>query len=80
MKKAIETFGLHLTVLLHKAGADDQAYEEIIESLSRAKERAQNAPQDSLEKEEDPKRTTGTEDMKSVVASASEPQTNTGAR
>jgi len=45
MKKPIEELGLHLTVLLYKAGADDQAYAEIIASLKQAKERAQTAPQ-----------------------------------
>lgn len=51
MKKAIEKLGLHLTVLLHTAGADDQAYDEILESLERARERARNAPKDPSEKE-----------------------------
>ena len=49
MKKAIEKLGLHLAVLLYKEGADDQAYEEILESLKRAKERAKDAPQESSE-------------------------------
>jgi len=49
MKKAIEKLGLHLTVLLYKEGADDQAYEEIIDSLEKARERAKDAPQGSSE-------------------------------
>jgi len=49
MKRAIETLGLHLTLLLYKEGADDQAYDEILESLERAKERGQQQPLDSDE-------------------------------
>lgn len=56
MKKAIEKLGLHLTVLLFKAGADDQAYDEIIESLERAKERSRNAPKDPSKEEHETKR------------------------
>jgi len=56
MKKAIEKLGLHLTVLLYKAGADDQAYDEILETLERARERARNAPKDSSKEEHETKR------------------------
>ena len=63
MKKAIEKLGLHLAVLLHKAGADDQAYEEILESLERARERAQNAPEDSSKEDIQPKRNVETRGM-----------------
>jgi len=49
MKKAIEKLGLHLTLLLHKAGADDQAYEEILESLERARDRTKNLPKPTEE-------------------------------
>lgn len=46
VKKAIDNLGLHLTLLLYKKGADDQAYDEIFESLKRAKERAKDTPQE----------------------------------
>jgi hypothetical protein len=70
MKKAIEKLGLHLTVLLHKAGADDQAYEEILESLERARERAQNPPEDSANEPTDSKRTMDVASMKLLVGGA----------
>jgi len=71
MKKAIEKLGLHLTLLLYKEGADDQAYEEIIESLERAKERAQNAPQVPPEDEQNLKRTMDVNSMTLLVGGAS---------
>lgn len=39
MDEAIEKLGLHLTLMLHSAGADEEAFKEIIASLERAKER-----------------------------------------
>lgn len=39
MEEAIEKLGLHLTLMLHSAGADEEALKEIIASLERAKER-----------------------------------------
>lgn len=70
MKKAIEKLGLHLTILLHKAGADDQAYEEILESLKRARERAQNAPEDSPKENTHIKRNVETRGMGLLVGGA----------
>ena len=71
MKKAIEKLGLHLAVLLHTAGADDQAYDEIIESLERAKERAkQDAPNESPEDPQDLKRTMETDSMRLLLCEA----------
>ena len=63
MKKAIENLGLHLTLLLYKEGADDQAYDEIFESLKRAKERAKNIP----EEEHNLKHTIDTDSMRLLV-------------
>jgi hypothetical protein len=74
MKKAIEKLGLHLAVLLHTAGADDQAYDEILESLERAKERAkEDAPEDPPEEEspQETKRTMDVTSMKLLVGGAS---------
>jgi hypothetical protein len=71
MKKAIEKLGLHLTLLLYKEGADDQAYEEILESLQRARERAKTAPKESPEEPQDLKRTMDVDSMKLLVGGVS---------
>lgn len=70
MKKAIEKLGLHLTVLLHKAGADDQAYDEILESLRRAKERAKQQETQEKEPEQELKRNVQTRSMGLLVGGA----------
>lgn len=49
MEKALEKLGVHLTLMLYTAGADEQAYDEIIESLERARERKAKAPESKKE-------------------------------
>lgn len=75
MKDKVKELGLHLTVLLHKAGADDQAYEEIIGSLERARKRTEKAPpQPAEELPEEPqetKRTLDTADMRLLLVGTS---------
>jgi len=51
MDEALDKLGLHLTVMLFSAGADEQAFAEIIESLERARERAKEADAKATETE-----------------------------